>query len=95
MRFILGVCVLFSVAIVSAQDQVLSLQQGTLRDWTMQKDTMMKISAAMPEEKFGFKPTPPQRTFGEQVLHVVEANVNQIGRLGAKTPPPADRKSVV
>ena len=88
MRFILGVCVLFSVAIVSAQDQVLSLQQGTLRDWTMQKDTMMKISAAMPEEKFGFKPTPPQRNFGEQVLHVVEANVNQIGRLGGKTAPP-------
>ena len=53
MRFILGVCVLFSVAIVSAQDQVLSLQQGTLRDWTMQKDTMMKISAAMPEENVG------------------------------------------
>jgi uncharacterized damage-inducible protein DinB len=88
MRFVLGLCVLVGVATVSAQDQTLSLQQGTLRDWTMQKDTMMKISAAMPEEKFGFKPTPPQRNFGEQVLHVVEANVNQIGRLGAKATPP-------
>ena len=88
MRFVLGLCVLVGVATVSAQDQTLSLQQGTLRDWTMQKDTMMKISAAMPEEKFGFKPTPPQRNFGEQVLRVVEANVNQIGRLGAKATPP-------
>jgi uncharacterized damage-inducible protein DinB len=89
MRFILGLCILVGIATVSAQDRTLSLQQGTLRDWTMQKDTMMKISAAMPEEKFGFKPTPPQRNFGEQVLHVVEANVNQIGRLGAKAIPPA------
>jgi uncharacterized damage-inducible protein DinB len=89
MRFVLGLFMLLGVVAVSAQDQPLSLQQGTLRDWTMQKDTMMKISAAMPEEKFTFKPTPPQRNFGEQVLHVVEANVNQINRLGSKVPPPA------
>jgi uncharacterized damage-inducible protein DinB len=89
MRRALGILMWFSVVSVSAQDQPLSLQQGTLRDWTMLKDTMMKVSAAMPEEKYGFKSTPPQRNFGEQVLHVVEANVNQIGRLGAKTPPPA------
>jgi len=86
---VLGLFMLLCVVTVSAQDQVLSLQQGTLRDWTMQKDTMMKISAAMPEEKFTFKPTPAQRNFGEQVLHVVEANVNQINRLGAKVTPPA------
>jgi len=89
MRLALGILTLLSVVSVSAQEQPLSLQQGTLRDWTMQKDTMMKISAAMPEDKFGFKPTPPQRNFGEQVLHVVEANVNQINRLGSKVPAPA------
>ena len=88
MRLVL-LCMLITVVTVSAQDQVLSLQQGTLRDWTMQKDTMMKISAAMPGDKFTFKPTPPQRNFGEQVLHVVEANVNQINRLGSKVPAPA------
>ena len=64
---------LLGIVTLSAQDQVLSLQQGTLRDWTMQKDTMMKISAAMPVEKYTFKATPPERNFGEQVLH---------GRLG-------------
>jgi hypothetical protein len=89
MRFIVVFSILLGIVALSAQDQVLSLQQGTLRDWTMQKDTMMKISAAMPGDKFTFKPTPPQRNFGEQVLHVVEANVNQINRLGSKVPAPA------
>jgi uncharacterized damage-inducible protein DinB len=89
MRFAVLFSILLGIVTLSAQDQTLSLQQGTLRDWTMQKDTMMKISAAMPAEKFTFKPTPPQRNFGEQVLHVVEANVNQINRLGAKVPAPA------
>jgi hypothetical protein len=76
---------------VSAQDQVLSLQQGTFRDWTMQKDTMMTISAAMPGEKFAFKPTPPQRNVGEQVLHVVEANVNQLVALARRRFRPCTR----
>ena len=89
MRFVVVFSILLGIVTLCAQDQVLSLQQGTLRDWTMQKDTMMKISAAMPGEKFTFKPTPPQRNFGEQVLHVVEANVNQINRLGSKVPAPA------
>src|SRR6185369_14639424 len=74
MRFALSMVVLLAVTVLSAQEGPLSLQQGTLRDWTMQKDTMMKISAAMPGDKFTFKPTPPQRNFGEQVLHVVEAS---------------------
>jgi uncharacterized damage-inducible protein DinB len=49
---------------------------------------MMKISAAMPEEKFGYRATPAERTWAEQILHVAEANVNQIGRLGPKATAP-------
>jgi uncharacterized damage-inducible protein DinB len=61
-----------------------------LQDWTRLKDTMMKISEAMPEDKFGYKATPPERTWAEQILHVAEANVNQIGRLGPKAMPPVE-----
>jgi hypothetical protein len=41
-----------------------------LKDWANQKDMLVKIANAMPEDKFGFKPTPAQRSFGEQVLHI-------------------------
>jgi uncharacterized damage-inducible protein DinB len=69
--------------------QTPSIQDGALQDWTRQKDTMMKISEAMPEEKFSYKATPAERTFGEQILHVAEANVNQMSRLGSKASRPA------
>ena len=65
-----------------------SIRDGALQDWTQLKATMMKIAEAMPEDKFAYRATPPERTWGEQILHVAEANVNQIGRLGPKATPP-------
>ncbi len=65
-----------------------SIRDGALQDWTRLKDTMMKISEAMPDDKFGYRATPAERTWGEQILHVAEANVNQIGRLGPKAMAP-------
>jgi uncharacterized damage-inducible protein DinB len=69
--------------------QLVSIRDGALQDWTRLKDTMMKISAAMPEDKFGYRATPPERTWGEQILHVAEANVVQMGRFASKATPPA------
>jgi uncharacterized damage-inducible protein DinB len=61
-----------------------SIRDGALKDWVALKDTMMKIADAMPEDKFTYRATPAERNWGEQILHVAEANVNQIGRLGPK-----------
>ena len=79
-------CVLFMP--FSAAAQAVSVQDGALQDWTRLKDTMVKISEAMPEDKFGYRATPAERTWGEQILHVAEANVVQMGRLGSKATPP-------
>lgn len=79
--------VLLLASPVSAQAP--SVRDGALRDWTSQRDMMMKIAAALPQDKFGYRPTPAQRTWGEQILHVAQANVNQMGRLAAKAPAPA------
>jgi uncharacterized damage-inducible protein DinB len=76
------------VAATGASAQTVSLKDGALKDWNSQRDTLMKIASAMPEDKFGYRSTPPQRTWGEQILHIAEANVNQMGRLGAKAPAP-------
>jgi uncharacterized damage-inducible protein DinB len=48
----------------------------------------MKIADAMPAEKFSFRATPAERTFGEQILHVAEANVVQMGRFESKAAAP-------
>ena len=57
-------------------------------DWAAQKDTMMKIADAMPEGKFGYKSTPPQRNYGEQIMHVALTNVELLKVLGGKAAAP-------
>jgi uncharacterized damage-inducible protein DinB len=57
-------------------------------DWQTQKQTMMTIADAMPEDKFGYKSTPPQRTYGEQIMHVASANVGLLKLLGGKAAAP-------
>jgi hypothetical protein len=81
-------CVLLMVAAAQTTAQTVSVREGALKDWTSQRDMMLAIAKAMPVEKFGFKPTPAQRNWGEQILHIAQANVNQLGRLGGKTPAP-------
>jgi len=54
----------------------------------MNKDGMVGIASAMPEDKFGFKPTPAQESFAERVMHVVNIDIKLISTLGGKTPAP-------
>ncbi len=59
------------------------------KDWANQKDTIVKIANAMPDDKIGFKSTPAQRSYGEQILHVAQVNMALLGVVGGKTPAPA------
>ena len=83
------IAIVVALAIARPAAQTASLQGDFLKDWAGQKDMLAKIAAAMPEDKFGYRATPPERTWGEQILHVAEANIVQMGRLGAKAPAPA------
>lgn len=58
-------------------------------DWAGQKTLLVALANAMPEDKYGFKPTPAQRSFGEHVLHIAQVNVMLTKALGGKTPEPA------
>jgi uncharacterized damage-inducible protein DinB len=94
LRAIAGVLAFVSVAMFGmpvpehAQAQSVSLQADTLKDWTALKDTMHKIAAEMPADKYTFKPTDGQQTFGERVAHVASSNVFFVGLLGGNTPKP-------
>jgi len=71
-----------------AQTASVSLQEELLRDWTGLKDTMHKIAAEMPADKYSFKPTPAQETFGERTVHVANANVYFLSLLDGTVPKP-------
>jgi uncharacterized damage-inducible protein DinB len=43
----------------------------------------------MPEAMYGYKSTPAQRSYGEQVMHIVQVNQGLLVTLGAKTAAPA------
>lgn len=72
---------------VGAQSATLNAE--LLKDWTDQKTLMMKIADAMPEEKFSYKSTPPQRDFGQQILHVAGGDVMYLQFFGGKAAAPA------
>ena len=77
-----------AVSVIRPAAQAPSIQAELLKDLTNQKEQMGKIADAMPEDKFGFKATPAQRSYGEQIMHVAGANVMILKALGAKATPP-------
>jgi len=82
-----GVALIVSMPRVAAQSSILNAE--LLRDWTEQKDTMMKIADAMPEEKFSYKSTAAQRDYGQQILHVAGGNIIYLKFMGAKATAPS------
>ena len=69
--------------------QTATLRSELLRDWLDMQVTLTKLADAMPEDKYTFKTTPPQRDFAQQVQHVATANVVNLKFLGGQAPPPA------
>jgi uncharacterized damage-inducible protein DinB len=76
-----------------AQTEKASLQAELLKDWIGLKETMHKIAAEMPADKYSFKPTPAQQTFGERTVHVATTNVYFLALLGGTAKPTIDPKA--
>lgn len=72
-----------------AAPTITTLAGDVQADWAIQKEWLVNAADAMPDDKFGYKPTPAQRSYGEQIMHVVQANQFMAGVLGGKTPAPA------
>jgi uncharacterized damage-inducible protein DinB len=72
-----------------AQTQQAPLQAELLKDWSALKSTMHAIAADMPAEKYNYRPTAGQQTFGERTVHVANVNVGLLSVLGGTTPKPA------
>ena len=72
----------------TATAQTATVHGDLLKDWTDMKGLMTAIANAMPDDKFGFKPTPAQRSYGEHVMHIAQINMMLMQTVGAKTPAP-------
>ena len=65
-----------------------AVRRELIDDWEGQKDTLAAIADAMPEGMWGFRPTPQQRTYGEQVMHIAEINTKLLGLVGGTAAAP-------
>jgi len=73
------------LGVTRVETQTVSLQAELLKDWSALKSTMHQIAAEMPADKYGFRPTDAQQTFGERVVHIAVVNVALLGLLDGTT----------
>jgi uncharacterized damage-inducible protein DinB len=87
------VTVMFVMTPLTPAAQSATIKGDVLKDWAGLKDTIVKIANAMPEEKYTYKPTPAQRDFAAQVLHIAQVNVALLPLAGGKAVAPAIDKN--
>src|SRR5690348_1491539 len=67
----------------------ITTQAGDIQaDWARTRQLITGIAEAMPEDKYNAKPTAPEQTFGERVMHIATTDLFVLGALGGKTPAP-------
>ena len=95
MKRIIGLFLLFAATAVLAQDKnpVTSVAKQIL---PRQQKNLVAAVEEMPADKFGYKPTEQQMTFGHLVLHIIESNnylCSHIGDVPEVKPPVALKES--
>jgi uncharacterized damage-inducible protein DinB len=88
MKAILAATLLVACAAPVAGAQAGDPVASAFRDMTARLGKNLVAAAEeMPADKYGYKPTPPQMTFGDVVAHLVEGNDYLCGAIGgAKAP---------
>lgn len=77
-----------AMAATPAAAQGVTLASDMVKDWQQQQALVIGIAEAMPEDKWGYKSTPAQRSYGEQVMHIVQVNQMLLSTLGSQATAP-------
>jgi hypothetical protein len=93
MKRIIGLFLLLAATVVLAQDKnpVTSVAKQIL---PRQQKNLVAAAEEMPADKFGYKPTEQQITFGHLILHIIESNNYLCSHIGdvPEVKPPAPLK---
>jgi uncharacterized damage-inducible protein DinB len=64
-------------------------------DWKISEQFTIAVAEKMPAEFYGFKATPEEMTFGEQMIHIAAALFERFSQVaGEKSPHPASPKTI-
>lgn len=73
-----------------AQNPVIAEQKAA---YTNNKNNLIKAAEKMPEEAYGFKPTPEMETFAARMIHIANQIGTCSGLTGERKPNPATGKT--
>jgi len=85
---VLGVLLTASSAVAQRGPACMTVACDLQADWAGNTNGLIGIANAMPEDEYGFKPTPAQESFAERLMHVVNIDLKLLSTLGGKTPVP-------
>jgi uncharacterized damage-inducible protein DinB len=71
----------------SGPPKQVGLEEGVLEQWNDIGRKLTAMAEDFPEDKYDFRPTPGQRTFAEQLLHMAGANYFLISIVNGDKPP--------
>jgi len=75
-RFHIAFAFLLTAATTPLWAQSNPLSADLKRDYKSIRDYFIRAAEKMPEENYGFKPSPDVRSFGQQVAHVADDQYN-------------------
>ena len=84
-------CVLFVNQPANAQMDIRSI---VVKHLTTSRDFTLKVADQMPEADYGFKLTPPQMSFAEQMAHLAEEQAGLLAPLTGEKPKPSKPASM-
>ncbi len=83
---------LFSFATAQAQSSNPLVSEARF-PWTVVRTNLIKMAEKMPEEFYGYRPTPEIETFAQRLAHIVGANLGVCTGLLTNTARPMTRSS--
>jgi uncharacterized damage-inducible protein DinB len=86
-----GLTVLLMVSSVSAQDNAIARALAT--EAKTNETNMTGAAEAMPAEKYAYKPTPEQSSFGQLIFHAADANYRLCSMMSGDKAPEATVKA--
>ncbi|MBV8846705.1 MAG: DinB family protein [Bryobacterales bacterium] len=85
--FKIAACI--GLAILPAFGQQLDVKAAYLKHLKTSRDFTLKVAEQMPEADYGFKLTPPQMSFGEQITHLAQTQAFLLAPLSGSQSGPA------
>ena len=84
-------CVLFVSQPASAQTDIKAI---VVKHLTTSRDFTLKVADQMPEADYGFKLTPPQMSFAEQMAHLASDQAGLLAPFSTEKPKPSKPASM-